>query len=166
MKTLHILIIFLSTSLVALGQNPLPVGKTQLNAGLGFSDYGVPVYIGLDYGVHKDITIGGELSFRSYSDNYNGTGYDHGIMGISGNGNYHFNSLLNISEKFDFYAGLNLGFYAWTSSSDYPGNHNSGVGLGMQVGGRYYFSQKVGINLELGGGNSVSGGKFGVTFKL
>ena len=69
-------------------------------------------------------------------------------------------------SNWDFYAGLNLGFYAWTSPSDYPGDHTSGVGLGAQIGGRYYFSRTVGLNLELGGGTVTSGGKFGLTFKL
>jgi len=167
MKKIFILcLMLLSASFIANAQNPLPVGRAQLNAGLGFSDWGVPVYLGLDYGVHKDVTLGGELSFRSYRDNFNNNGYSHSILGISGNGNYHFNSALNISEKFDFYAGLNLGFYVWTSSADYPGNHNSGLALGLQVGGRYYFTQNVGLNLEFGGGSAFSGGKIGLTFKL
>jgi hypothetical protein len=35
-----------------------------------------------------------------------------------------------------------------------------------QVGGRYYFTEKVGINLEVEGGNAFSGGKFGLSIKL
>ena len=49
---------------VAFGQHPLQKGETQLNAGLGFSGWGIPIYAGLDYGIHKDISIGGELSYR------------------------------------------------------------------------------------------------------
>jgi len=158
--------LLLSSVVLSHAQGSLSTGASQLNAGFGISGWGIPVYLGLDYGLAKDFTVGGELSFRSYNDNYNGTGYNHNIMGISGNGNYHFNSVFNLSEKFDFYAGLNLGFYVWTSPSDYPGNHTSGLGLGAQVGGRYYFSRKVGLNLEVGGGNAFSGGKIGLTFKL
>ncbi|GHN03104.1 hypothetical protein WSM22_45930 [Cytophagales bacterium WSM2-2] len=165
-KIFIVTVLLLAASVISYSQNPLSVGRAQLNAGLGFSDWGVPVYVGLDYGVHQDVTLGGELSFRSYRDNYNGSGFNHNIIGISGNGNYHFNSALNISEKFDFYAGLNLGFYVWSSSADYTGNHSSGLSLGAQVGGRYYFSQKVGLNLEFGGGSAFSGGKVGLTFKL
>jgi outer membrane immunogenic protein len=40
------------------------------------------------------------------------------------------------------------------------------LGLGIQVGGRYYFNEKFGLNLEFGGGNYVSGGKFGISLKL
>ena len=88
------------------------------------------------------------------------------ITGISGNGNYHFNRILGIPSNWDFYAGLNLGFYVWNSSSDYPGDHNSGLGLGAQVGGRYYFNNKFGLNLEFGGGNAFDGGKIGVSIKF
>jgi outer membrane immunogenic protein len=167
MKQLFLTIAFLSAVTLATAQGPLLKGKTQLNFGVGFSGYGIPLYVGLDIGVHKDITLGGELSFRTYNDNYNGDKYSHSIMGFSANGNYHFNTLMNIPSDWDFYAGLNLGFYTWTSPSDYPGaSHTSGLGLGAQIGGRYRFSETAAINLEIGGGSLVSGGKIGVTFKL
>lgn len=166
MKKLLLTTALLGGIIYSYGQNPLAIGKAQLNAGFGFSDWGVPVYLGLDYGVARDFTLGGELSFRSYRENYKGVGYGHNVIGISTNGNYHFNTVLNMTSDWDFYAGLNLGFYSWTSSSDYPGNRTSGLGIGAQIGGRYYFSKKAGINIELGGGNAFSGGKIGMTFKL
>jgi hypothetical protein len=166
MKKIILIISLLGGIICSYGQNPLAIHKVQLNTGFGFSDWGVPIYLGLDYGAARDFTLGGELSFRSYRDRYNGIGYDHHVIGISANGNYHFNTVLNMPSKWDFYAGLNLGFYSWASSSDYPGNRTSGIGLGAQVGGRYYFSKRVGLNLELGGGNAFSGGKIGLTFKL
>jgi hypothetical protein len=159
-----IALIFISGK--AFSQSPLPVGNTQLNVGLGLSNWGVPFYIGLDYSVHKDITIGAEFSYRGYHERWDSKYYDHSIMGFSGNGNYHFNSLLDISQRWDFYAGLNLGFYVWSSPNDYYGKHNSGLGFGSQIGGRYYFTDKVGLNLEFGGGNAFSGGKIGLSVKL
>ncbi|NCA84012.1 MAG: hypothetical protein EOM83_00380 [Clostridia bacterium] len=150
----------------AFGQSPLPIGKAQLNLGIGFSNWGVPFYVGLDYSVHKDITLGGEFSYRSYNEDWKNHDYHHNVMGFSGNGNYHFNTLLNIPQNWDFYAGLNLGFFVWSSPGDYDGDHSSGIGLGAQVGGRYYLSDKVGLNLEFGGGNAFSGGKFGISIKL
>lgn len=147
-------------------QNPLPIGKSQLNLGVGLSGWGVPIYLGFDYGVHKDITLGGEVSFRSFRENWKNNNYQHNVLGFSGNGNYHFNNVLNMNKKWDFYAGLNIGFYVWSSPNDYKGSNSSGLGLGAQIGGRYYLSNKVGLNLEFGGGNAFSGGKFGVTFKL
>jgi outer membrane immunogenic protein len=166
MKKLFLTIALFSVFALSHAQTALPKGKTQLNFGVGFSGYGVPLYFGLDHAVHNDFTLGGELSLRTYNDHYNGNGYAHNILGLSVNGNYHFNTILEIPSNWDFYAGLNVGFYAWTSPDDYPGDHNSGAGLGAQVGGRYYFSDTVGLNLEIGGGSLVSGGKIGLTIRL
>lgn len=151
-------------------QAPLGKGGKQLNAGLGFSNWGIPIYAGLDFGVHPDITIGPQVSFRSYSEKYrdfnnNTYNYTHSIFVLSFNGNYHFNTLLNIPSQWDLYAGLTLGYYVWSSPSDYLGKRNSGIGLDGQIGGRYFFSSKFAVNLEFGGG-TASGGKIGITYKL
>ncbi len=149
------------------GQGTLPIGQAQLNLGLGFSDWGTPFYLGVDYGAARNVTLGGELSFRSYDENWDNTYYRRSITGISGNANYHFNRALDIPKNFDFYAGLNVGFYVWSDAGDgYRGNHSSGLDLGAQVGGRYFFTNKFGVNLEFGGGNAFSGGKIGVTLKF
>lgn len=166
MKKLFLLLGLTLLFSVSYAQSPLPMGKSQLNVGLGLSDYGLPVYIGFDHSVHRDITLGGELSYRGYNDNWNHHDYHLNSWGLSGNGNYHFNSILEIPRNWDFYAGLNVGFYVWNSPNGYEGDHTSGLGLGAQIGGRYYFNNKVGINLEVGGGNEFSGGKIGLTIKL
>lgn len=147
-------------------QSPIAIGQAQLNLGVGFSNYGVPVYFGLDYGIHKDITLGAEFSYRSFNERFQSERYDHSVLGFSGNLNYHFNTLFEIPPKWDLYAGINIGFYHWTSERNYPGNFNSGLGIGGQIGGRYYFTDKVGFNLEFGGGNAFTGGKFGLSILL
>lgn len=157
---------FIITTSVIFAQNPVSEGQSQFNAGVGLSSWGMPVYFGLDYGIQKDITLGGELSYRSYSENWDHDNYNHSVIGISGNGNYHFNSLLKIPTNWDFYAGLNLGLYIWNSPNNYGGSNSSGLGLDAQIGGRYYFTDKIGINLEFGGGNAFSGGKLGISVKL
>jgi hypothetical protein len=86
--------------------------------------------------------------------------------GVLINVNYHFNHIMRIPRDWDFYAGLNLGFYVWTSPDDYDGDHTSGLGLGGQIGGRYYFTNALGVNLEFGGGNALNGGKIGLSIKL
>jgi outer membrane immunogenic protein len=166
MKKILLVIIILVAICAIFAQNPLRKGETQFNAGFGFSDWGVPIYVGLDYGVDRDITFGGELSFNSYREDYDHHYYNHSIIGVSANGNYHFNRIMNIPRNWDFYAGLNVGFYSWNSPSDYHGDHSTGLGLGAQIGGRYCFSSKTAINLEFGGGNAFSGGKIGITVKL
>lgn len=154
------------SSLSLFAQNPIDKGQAQINAGLGFSSWGLPVYAGVDFGVHPDVTVGGELSFRSYGQRFAGIRYRSTAIGIAANGNYHFNTLLGMPDNWDFYAGLNAGFYIWNTSDDYPGSEFSSFGIGAQIGGRYYFNERVGINLEFGGGNAFGGGKFGVSVRM
>lgn len=134
----------------AQAQNPIPSGTKFLNIGLGFSNHGVPVGVGMDFGIGHDFSLGFDATHRFNYDNAN--------WGLAGNVNYHFNRILNIPSCFDFYAGANVGAKF--------GNSDSGLDLGLQVGGRYFFTDKFGINLQFGGGNNFSGGKVGVTFKL
>ena len=161
-----LLISSLFISVTSFSQSMLGKGGSQLNAGVGLSSWGLPVYIGFDYGVHKDVSLGMELSYRSYNERYNNYHYKNTIWGISGNANYHFNSIFKIPKNWDIYAGLNIGFYIWDTDDNYLGNHSSGLGIGGQVGIRYYFNDRFGLNLEGGGGNAFSGGKFGVTIVL
>lgn len=168
MKKFLLIIALAMLSGLTFGQNPFPQGRNQLNVGVGLSGWGVPLYIGIDHGIGNDFSLGGEFSYRDrYRDNWKNNYYNSSIMGFSGNVNYHFNRVLQIPSNWDFYAGLNLGFYVWNSPDGYYDNDSrSGLGLGGQIGGRYYFNDRVGINLEFGGGNAFSGGKFGLTFTL
>lgn len=143
-------------------QGSLEKGKAQINAGLGFSSWGIPVYAGFDYAVSKNITIGAEGSYRSYDN----IGYKFSIIGVSGNANYHFNELFDLPKKMDLYAGLNLGYYIYNTPNGYGGASLSAFGISGQAGFRYFFTNKIGGNLEFGGGNATSGGKIGLTFKL
>lgn len=166
MKKHLIILSMLVFATSAYAQSPIGVGQAQFNAGVGFSSLGVPLYAGLDFGVHEDITAGGEISFRSYNKDWNNKNYHHSVFAIAGNCNYHFNRLLDLPREWDLYAGLNLGIYIWNSPEDYDGVHGTGVGMGAQVGGRYYFNERFGLNLELGGASTTSGGKFGISLRL
>ena len=75
MKKYLVIFMFISTTFFA--QYPLRNGEAQLNFGFGFSSWGLSVYGGADFGVGKDISVGGELSFRSYSDNWRNINYRH-----------------------------------------------------------------------------------------
>lgn len=166
MKKLIISFTFVLITSFAFSQSPLYVGTSQLNLGVGMSDSGIPLYIGFDHSVARDITLGAELSYRAYNENWQNNYYNHNIVGISGNANYHFNTLFGISPRWDLYAGANVGFYIWTSPDGYPGRHNSGLGLGGQLGMRYYLTNAIGLNVEFGGGNAFRGGKIGLSFRL
>lgn len=154
-------------------------GDLQANAGVTLAgNWGVPVYAGVDYGVHKDITVGFEASYASS----NLTGYGNykvksNWFGVGINGNYHFNTLLNIPNKWDVYAGLNLAYNHF--SYDFPvvmgvkfdentfGFDGSGIGFGAQIGARYYFTDKLGVNLQFGGGSVLdAAGRVGISYKF
>lgn len=142
-------------------QSALPKGGKQLNAGLGFSNFGTPIYIGVDFAVHDDITVGPQLSYRKHNQQF----FDFTILVVGVTGNYHFNTLLEIPSEFDLYAGLTLAYYSWSSPSGFGGASASGIELEAQIGGRYYFDPQWGVNLEFGGGNA-SGGKIGISYKF
>ncbi len=151
-----------STGLFA-QEGSLYVGGLQLNAGIGFSNWGVPVYAGVDYGIHDDITIGGELSFRKKTNN----NINYTSFAIIANGNYHFNRILDIPSEFDLYAGLSIGYFNWSADNvTGPSNdYKSGLNSYIQVGGRYFFDERWGTCLELGLG-SANGLSFGITYRF
>lgn len=154
-------------------QGTLEQGGLQLNAGVGLSSWGVPIIVGIDYGIAQDFTIGVEGSYRSKKEDYYASQWKHTVWGIAANGNYHFNRILRLPKEFDLYAGLNIGYYNWNSKWEgpggdyitYSGSYSSGLGLYAQIGGRYFFTNNFGINLEANGGN-VSGAKIGITYKF
>jgi hypothetical protein len=129
------------------GQAPLAKGEKQLNFGLGFSERGLPVYGGLDFAVHNDWTVGPVIKLV-IDDDFG--------FGALGRFDYHWNRLIGIPSNWDFYAGAQLGFI---SGDEFD------LDLGLQVGGRWYWSDKWALNLEFGGGTGY-GTSIGVSMKL
>lgn len=151
MYRIPIVLLTVLWSISAFGQSPIGKGGRQLNMGVGLYSRSVPLYVGMDFGVHEDITVGPQfgvdLAFNYFS--------------IAGRGDYHFNTLMGIPRDWDFYAGLNLGFAAGIGNDDF-----SPLDLGIQIGGRYYWNSQWAVNLEFGGGSNLSGGRFGVSKRL
>ena len=54
MKKIGLLTVLLIVAFMANAQK----GQKQFNAGLGFANNVIPVYVGFDYWVHDDISIG------------------------------------------------------------------------------------------------------------
>jgi outer membrane immunogenic protein len=158
-KLIFGLLLLGATSIMA--QSPISPGQKQLNAGFGISTWGLPVYVGVDFGVAQDFSLGGVVSYRGYNDGFG----DWSIMTFGMNGNYHFDNLLDLSSDWNVYGGLTLGYYVWNTPNGYTGNQNSGLGLDAQIGTRYFFSKSFAANLELGGG-TIGGGKLGITKKF
>ena len=148
MKPIFLLIAALSFSASTFAQSPVGKGGKQINFGLGLYSSSIPVYVGMDFGVHPDITVGPQI------------GFDLGLnyMAISGRGDYHFNTLLDLPRDWNVYAGANIGFVA-----GFNNDYNSELDLGLQIGGRYYWNSTWAFNLEFGGGPEFTGGRLGVS---
>lgn len=152
MKKIILLANLVLLCVFAQAQSPIGANGKQLNFGTGFNTIGFPIYVGVDFGVHPDITLGPEV----------GVNLNFNYISFAGKGDYHFNTILNIPRDWDFYAGLNLGFVSHFHSRDHY-NYTSGLSLGLQVGGRYYWNRNWGVNLEIGGANVWSGGRIGLS---
>ncbi|MDN5203865.1 hypothetical protein QQ008_20910 [Fulvivirgaceae bacterium BMA10] len=154
--------------------NPFANDQKMLTAGIGFSSWGTPIFGRLVFPVADYITVGGSLSYQSNSERFLGGKWKHTIVGIGARGNYHFNELLGVSDEWDFYAGATLGYYVWNTKAQsgfldddiYTGSGSGGLGLGIQIGGRYFFNDKFAVNLEYGGGSVLSSGTLGLTIML
>ncbi len=139
-------------SVSAQGAAPLAEGEMQFNFGFSLHGGGLPIYGGMDYAVHPDVTVGAEMGL-------NLDGFDY--LTVKGYGDYHFNTLLGIPPEWDFYAGSKLGL----GTDFYDGGTTSGFVYDVHVGGRWYWNKKWGLNLEFAGSSTVSG-RMGVSMKL
>ena len=151
MKKITLLIALLvSVSILFAQKNgvaPLAKGEKQVNFGTGFSNHGIPIYASFDIALHKDVTITPEAHMK-FGDGFKG--------GVLLKADYHWNYLIGIPSNWDFYAGVRVGFDA---GGDFF------LDAGAQVGGRWYWSDIWGVNLEIGGGTGF-GTTVGVSMKL
>lgn len=151
--------------------------ENHLNFGVGASGWGLPVYVSYDFNVAENwkVVVGG--SFQQNTENFDGFGlsykWQHTIIGLKGGAQYYFNELLNLDSQFDVYAAGTLGYYIWNtnydgpgSAPDYSGSGSGGLGIGVAAGGRWHFTEKWSLNLEIGGGNVMSGALLGVSLKM
>ena len=120
--------------------------------------------------------IGGYLGYKSLAHRYAGPGYEYDwswrylIMGVRGN--WHYNEWHGIDEL-DVYGGLLLSYNSvkWTDNTRYPANSillnqtaSSGIGLSALLGARYYFTESLAGQLELGYG--ISYASIGLAYKF
>jgi hypothetical protein len=132
-------------------------GDNIVDLGVGFSAYGVPLHAAFEHMFTDDVSAGVFGNFATYRSV---SAFWAGVKG-----NYHFNRLLALNtDKADIFAGASLGYWSVGSKGFNYGYGNSAFFV-IQVGGRYYFTEKLGAYAEFGGGN-LSGGTVGITFKL
>lgn len=103
LKNLLLVILSLFFALGVYTQNrgiaPLAKGEKQLNFGTGFSSNGMPVYVSMDFALHKDVTLTPEVHIE-FDDPLKG--------GILVKADYQWNYLIGIPNNWDFYAGRRI----------------------------------------------------------
>ncbi|RZK28925.1 MAG: hypothetical protein EOO61_21395, partial [Hymenobacter sp.] len=139
--------------------------------GIGVGGYssvgGIALGASADFGVAPNITVGGQVAYRSFNSGYLQFNDKINYLYFAARGSYHFNELLNLStDKADLYAGIGLGYESVSYSNSLYGGSSfgSGIYVPIHLGGRYFFSPKVGGFAELGTG--IAPLQLGVTFKL
>lgn len=143
--------------------------------GSGYSTKIPPIELSGEYFIMENLSVGGfiggsksEYDYKiPYYGDYETINYSYFNIGVLGN--YHFVN----QEKFDVYAGARLGYV--NLSLDYDEDEvgdgiddldakGSGVLAGAHVGGRYFFTDALAANAELGYGIAIL--KIGASFKF
>lgn len=175
MKKITVLLFLMGFSFYGWSQSALPKGNripksgnAFIDFGVGVSSWGVPIYVGAEWMVHEEVSVGGQVLFQSQSESYDETTYRHNAFTMAARGNYIFNRLLEIPAPYLFYAGATLGFVTVSTNHsgpgvDYSGSRGSGLFFGVQTGGSYFFNKNWAANIELGVGN-IFGLKLGAKY--
>ncbi len=177
-KFLLAAVAFVASVGAAQAQDLFSKGESALNIGIGighsYGGYGVsipPLSVAYDYslvsnlinGNNGAITLGAYGAYTSMSYRYDGFAAgsaSHTVLGVRGMFHYQF------APKLDTYAGLMLGYHiaSYSSNVNSYGLSASGFDLGVILGARYFFTDRVGMFTELG--YSIPYWNLGVTFRL
>ncbi|QMU27771.1 outer membrane beta-barrel protein [Adhaeribacter radiodurans] len=161
---------------ISQAQAQTPVKNKYLNVGIGLAAYtagGVPIGASLEVDYKNNISIGGFFDYARYGYRYSGYKWNYNFLYFGARGSYHLGELLKDLDiddsKFDPYAGISLGIRtSWyndnTDYDNFKSPYNGGIFLGVHVGSRYMFSEKLGGFAEVGYG--VSALRLGVTAKF
>ena len=151
-------------------------GTTAINAGIGLGSYysGItipPLSVSLDYGVadnlingnNGSISVGGFAGYTASSHTYGAYKSTFSYIALGGRGAFHY----QFAPKLDTYAGMMISYDISSASSnnvDTSWVATSGIHWSLFLGGRYFFTEKIGGFAELGYG--FYNLNLGVTFKL
>jgi len=133
MKKITLLLAFVAITSFTYGQ-----AQKQLNFGL----------IGVSY----EIPLGAAITIAPAA--YTNFDLNHLTLGVKAN--YYFDELFGLTSDWDVYGGANLGFGIAMNN-----DHDSDLDFGLQVGGRWFWSETWGVYAEIGGGK-LGGGAYGV----
>lgn len=181
---------FAQSSEETTGFAPGGKGYKQVNFGIKLQENGIPVYLGMDFGVGKMITVGPRIIIHSQGESMkqmvptaNGReeheiSYRYTLAIPSFRGDYHFSGHINgLPPELDLYGGLTLGFVVVRSSTqmridgkltdDQPEPHNNITPkLWGQLGARYFFTNSWGVQLEFATLNRANSGSVGLSYRF
>lgn len=157
-KTLLILsIVCAFVAIQAQEESPTLKGKTQLNMGMGFMGWGglqlYPLHAGMDFFIVNNLSVGFDVNWRLLKNDYYTTDFTHHLFGLQAVIDYHFNHVMKLPYKWDFYAGLKIGpGYMTDAENDVNDALNASVRLFLdaRLGIRYYINPKLALNAEGG----------------
>jgi hypothetical protein len=138
--------------------------------GLGVNGSSLALGAGYEYGITPEISVGALIDYYQYSYSaYGDWGGKYTYIIFGPQGNYHFGKVLKLDSKLDPFAGLVLAYehisWKWDHSGyDYWSPSSSGITLGGQAGGRYFFSPQMALYGQVGFGITYL--KVGVDFVL
>ena len=147
-----------------------------LNAGVGLGVYtagGIPIGASFEIQVKDNISVGAFFDYARYGYRYGSYKWHYNFLYFGARGSYHLGELLKdldmSTSKWDPYAGLSLGIRTAsyrdnTGSETFTSPYSSGAFLGVHVGSRYMFNEKMGGFAEVGYG--VSALRLGITARF
>ena len=166
---------FALTSTVFAQQYGYNKGDKLLNLGVGVNSYydsGLPLSISFEQGVTDKISVGGGVDYLSNKYKLgDGLFFKFTALYFGARASYHVNELLKVkNEKIDLYGGITAGYRSFTWKDNYNnstlGNsYGSGVFFGGYIGGKYFFSDRLGGFTELGAAGSTNA-RVGLALKL
>jgi len=113
-------------------------GDQKVQVGLSAWGNGTGITGTYDYGLSDLVSVGAGANF--YFSNNNKKDKDFFLFGRI---NFHLQDALGLPDKWDIYPGADIGVLGNT------------FGLGVHLGARYYFTDKIGAFVEAGNNGSI-----------
>lgn len=168
MKKLLLIVFFATVFSSADAQYPLEAGRLQFNLGTGYTNQGIPAYLGADFGIAENLSMGLDGSYRFFNENFGNVMYKHSIITVLGNVNYHFNTMFKLRDhtSTDLYGGFSGGYVMAESPALYNGGVETSAVFGAQFGYRMFFNEKLCLDLQVNAMSTYMGVRIGLTILL
>lgn len=172
-------VLLLGLSLLTNASDPLfKKGDLVLTGQIGMDSYAIPFGAALEFGLTENISLGASLMVQMWSEDLllwdEDFGYSSTLITPAIEAAYHLTSLE--IDKMDLYGGVAVGYSIYSFSwNDGEGEDDdimggSGIFVSPFVGGRYYFSPKLALNIKVNfsalGDFTGVGATVGLSFKL